>query len=186
VDTIRAGGYFGELSLMYNAKRNATVVSTTPASVWVLDRFRFRAIISSLGQQERGRRVGFLASVPLFAGLSAAERGLVADALQPVAFPANHVIFRIGDPGNAMYFVETGEVAVTLSDGSEVNRLSGGEFFGEVALTSDGARTAVVTTSTACNLFALDAQAFHLLIGSTMGGVLMERKKTYRYSTSLA
>src|SRR5690606_33264620 len=46
VATVSAGGSFGELALMYNAPRAATIISTAPHSiVWSLDRVTFRRIL---------------------------------------------------------------------------------------------------------------------------------------------
>lgn len=39
------GGSFGELALMYNAPRAASVVSTSPGVLWALDRITFRRIL---------------------------------------------------------------------------------------------------------------------------------------------
>jgi cAMP-dependent protein kinase regulator len=46
---------FGELALLYNAPRAATVVTSTPCKFWTLDRKSFRCIIAkaSMAQQAR-------------------------------------------------------------------------------------------------------------------------------------
>jgi cAMP-dependent protein kinase regulator len=45
VGTAGAGGSFGELALMYNAPRAASVVSTSRGVLWALDRITFRRIL---------------------------------------------------------------------------------------------------------------------------------------------
>ena len=45
VGTVGPGGSFGELALMYNAPRAASVVSTSPGVLWALDRITFRRIL---------------------------------------------------------------------------------------------------------------------------------------------
>lgn len=42
VNTKAAGDVFGEISLMYDCPRSATVAATTNAVVWVLERDVFR------------------------------------------------------------------------------------------------------------------------------------------------
>lgn len=45
VGNVGPGGSFGELALMYNAPRAASVVSTSPGVLWALDRITFRKIL---------------------------------------------------------------------------------------------------------------------------------------------
>jgi cAMP-dependent protein kinase regulator len=45
VGEVGPGGSFGELALMYNAPRAASVVSTSPGVLWALDRISFRRIL---------------------------------------------------------------------------------------------------------------------------------------------
>jgi len=89
VATIEAGGSFGELALMYNAPRAATVVSATPnCTLWALDRLTFRRILMESTFARRRMYESFLEEVPLLSVLSPYERSKIADALETQKFPA--------------------------------------------------------------------------------------------------
>lgn len=83
-----------------------------------------------------------LRAVPIFSGCSSAELAVIASSLQAVSALAVTVIFREGDPGDAMYIVESGQVRVVSDVETEkvvFAHLGPGEFFGEMALMT-GAR----------------------------------------------
>jgi uncharacterized membrane protein len=87
-----------------------------------------------------------LAEVPLFALLDDAERAALAERLERRALPAGTIIFRYGDPGDALYAVRSGRVEVfTKNDTGEeiiLERPGPGDFFGEISLLDGGPRTA--------------------------------------------
>ncbi len=78
--------------------------------------------------------------------------------------PKGHVIIKEGDEGYSAYLIQSGEVEVYSQneEGQEVilARLGTGEICGEMALISDGIRTASVRTSQDCNLVIITRAAF--------------------------
>jgi uncharacterized membrane protein len=87
-----------------------------------------------------------LAEVSLFALLDDQERALLAERVETVKFAEGAVIFNVGDPGDSMYIVTSGEVqlSVKTKTGEEMFLESpgAGEFFGEISLLDEGPRTA--------------------------------------------
>ncbi|MDB5213233.1 MAG: hypothetical protein JWO86_1160 [Myxococcaceae bacterium] len=87
-----------------------------------------------------------LAEVSLFALLDEQERSLLAERVETVKFDDGAVIFNVGDPGESMYIVTSGEVqlSVKTKTGEEMFLESPGpgEFFGEISLLDQGPRTA--------------------------------------------
>jgi voltage-gated potassium channel len=124
-------------------------------------------IIAS-GFAAEGRRRGFLearallARVPFLGGLGRVVVTELAQAMRRWDVPEGAVVFRRGQPGEAMYFIAEGEVEVRLE--AKALRLSEGAFFGEMALISGAARVATVITTRPSTLLILDAADFHTLV----------------------
>lgn len=160
------GSSFGELALMYNAPRAATVVSTEPAVLWQLDRVTFRRILMDSAFQRRRMYESFLEEVPLFSSLTPYERSKIADALETHKYPSNTTIIREGDVGDKFYILEHGE-AEARKRGAEggLKRYGKGDYFGELALLDDKPRAASVVSLGEVKVAALGKDGFQRLLG---------------------
>ncbi|KAF3932164.1 hypothetical protein ABW20_dc0108568 [Dactylellina cionopaga] len=168
VTTISSGGSFGELALMYNAPRAATVISTTPDSIlWSLDRVTFRKILMENTFKKRRMYEAFLETVPLLSGLMPYERSKIADALETKSYPAEAVIIQEGDPGDNFYIIETGQAEVKKrSEGTRVLKTyTKGDYFGELALLNDAPRAASVVAKDKVKVATLGKEGFQRLLG---------------------
>jgi cAMP-dependent protein kinase regulator len=65
VKTYSAGDSFGELALLYDAPRAATVKASTDCIVWAMDRATFRSILMTSTNEKRQLYEEFLENVPL-------------------------------------------------------------------------------------------------------------------------
>lgn len=179
VGTIQSGGSFGELALMYNAPRAATVVSAEPQStLWALDRVTFRRILMESTFARRRMYESFLEEVPLLASLTPYERSKIADALETQKFPAGHAIIKQGDIGTSFFLLEAGECDAFLEQDGETSKArhyKKGDFFGELALLNDKPRAASVVSATDVKVATLGKSAFARLLGPVEG--IMRRTK---------
>ena len=129
------GGSFGELALMYNAPRAATILCTSPGILWALDRLTFRRILMENTSRKRKMYEKFLDEIPLLNSLEPYERHKIADALEQGLFEDGELIIKEGDVGENFYIIESGEVKVTkIENGAEVELkiLTKGDFFGGI------------------------------------------------------
>jgi CRP-like cAMP-binding protein len=107
-----------------------------------------------------------LDQVPLLRDFSADQVERLRGFLEPVTWPAGHIVFRHGDPGSALYLVTRGRASVHLRNGDGDIRLvtfAVGAVFGELALLDRGPRSATVTVDDDLAGFGLSEQSFAAL-----------------------
>ncbi|MBI2893795.1 MAG: Flp pilus assembly complex ATPase component TadA [Deltaproteobacteria bacterium] len=114
--------------------------------------------------------LALLGMTELFSGLPPAHQNQLAQRLQRIEAAAGAVIVKQGDPGDALYLIESGRVAVLVRDENfgldlEVARLGAGECFGEMALLTGEPRTATCSAIDPTVVHALRASVFQAVIG---------------------
>uniref|UniRef100_A0A8C0ZMM6 cAMP-dependent protein kinase type II-alpha regulatory subunit n=1 Tax=Castor canadensis TaxID=51338 RepID=A0A8C0ZMM6_CASCN len=150
-------GSFGELALMYNTPRAATIVATSEGSLWGLDRVTFRRIIVKNNAKKRRMFESFIESVPLLKSLEVSERMKIVDVI-----------------GEKIY--KDGERIITQTktnkDGGnqevEIARCHKGQYFGELALVTNKPRAASAYAVGDVKCLVMDVQAFERLLGPCM------------------
>merc|ERR1719350_1118335 len=164
-------GNFGELALLYNMPRAASIKAETAGSLWAMDRQTFRKIVLKSAFQKRKMYESFLENVPLLKHLERYERENIADALVSQAFGTGDKVVSQGDRANGMYFVESGTLVVLKGidgDEKEVNEVHPGEYFGELGLVHHMPRAATVAARDDVRVAFLDVTAFERLLGPCM------------------
>ena len=104
-----------------------------------------------------------LKAVPLFAGLGGRELERIAQLMDTVDVPAGKVLMRQGDHGSEMFVVDRGRFTVER-DGRTIAESGPGEVIGEIALISEGPRTATVTAAEPSRVFVAGHREFHALM----------------------
>ena len=103
-----------------------------------------------------------LAAVPLFATLTHGELERVSEWMEIRHADVGDRLVSEGASGYSFFVLQEGTAAVTR-DGEEIRKLGPGDFFGELALTGDGRRTATVTATSPVTVAAMFGSQFRLL-----------------------
>ncbi|AAW41057.1 hypothetical protein CNBA5350 [Cryptococcus deneoformans B-3501A] len=182
------GSSFGELALMHNAPRAASIISLTPCTLWALDRVSFRTILLDHTSRKRRLYESFLSEVPILASLQPQERAKIADVLESRTYNEGEDVIRQGDAGDEFFLIESGNAMAikTDEDGNQsvVKHLGQGEYFGELALLNRRTRAATIRAEGPDKLrvAALGEQAFTRLLGPVKD--IMARSVSERYGFS--
>ncbi|KAI1725143.1 protein kinase domain-containing protein [Ditylenchus destructor] len=168
---IGPGVVMGELAILYNCTRTASVQAMTDVLLWVLDRSAFQMITMRLGMERHAQLMNFLHKVSIFENLSEDRISKMADVMDQDYYAAGHHIIREGEKGDTFFVINNGQVRVTQSiegepEPREIRILKQGDFFGEKALLGEEVRTAnVIAMSPGVEVLTLDRESFLKLIG---------------------
>jgi hypothetical protein len=91
--------------------------------------------------------VGVIERVPLFADMSPSDVERIAAMFKERRFSAGETVTKEGAGGAAFFVIESGEAVVSAA-GRERAVLGPGDYFGEIALIDEGARSATITART--------------------------------------
>ena len=110
-----------------------------------------------------------LARVPLFMSLDEEALDGLARSVRSRRFRRGEVIFHQGDPGDALFIVQSGAIKIVLpsdtGDEAILTTLRAGEFFGELALLDGAPRSATAVALERSELLVLPRDRFRELLG---------------------
>ncbi|XP_073452438.1 cGMP-dependent protein kinase 1 isoform X4 [Aquarana catesbeiana] len=168
--TMGPGKVFGELAILYNCTRTATVKTLTNVKLWAIDRQCFQTIMMRTGLIKHTEYMEFLKSVPTFQSLPEEILSKLADVLEETHYECGDYIIRQGARGDTFFIISKGMVNVTREDtpGEDpifLRTLGKGDWFGEKALQGEDVRTANVIAAEAVTCLVIDRDSFKHLIG---------------------
>jgi CRP/FNR family transcriptional regulator, cyclic AMP receptor protein len=110
-----------------------------------------------------GAPLDTLRGVPLFADLDERELAQVARLFKERHFAAGETVTKEGTGGAAFYLIQSGDAAVSVG-GASRGTLGPGDFFGEIALIDEGARSATITATGELTCYGLTLWEFRPLL----------------------
>lgn len=156
---LRTGDGFGELALLYNAPRSASVRTLENCELWGIDRNTFRRAVEEMITKEYEENRKFIEAVRFFSKLlrdgrslspyylldamTSEQKDAVASVLITLKFAKGQSIVNEGDPASSFYIIKEGSVVV-LKGNKEVRKMVKGDSFGEQALYYNTVRGATV------------------------------------------
>jgi CRP-like cAMP-binding protein len=104
-----------------------------------------------------------LARVPLFAGLEQRDLERIADSFKERKYKAGDTIAGEGQSGAGFFIIGDGTAKVSVQ-GEERGTLGPGDYFGEIALLDEGARTATVQADSDMTSYAMTFWEFRPIV----------------------
>ena len=142
--------------------------------------------------EDYARRVDALSQVDVFRVLDAEKIDRLARRLRLAPFGPGEVILREGDPGDSLYVLRTGEVAVRVNvrgQARDVTTLKAGQFFGEMSLMTGASRSATIVAKSDVECYVVSKDAFQEILeqkpelAATISEILAQREAALGVST---
>lgn len=164
------GEGFGELALLYNAPRAATITAKTNYVIWKLDRDTFNNIVKDAAAKKREKYENFLKNVEVLKTLDDYERSKLGDAVKEENYVKGDLIIKEGEEGDKFFLISEGTCIATKQFNNpkpdKVKDYSRGNYFGERALLTNENRAAnIEVTSDKCMVLSIDRQTFIRMLG---------------------
>eukprot|EP01065_Artemidia_motanka_P014227 TRINITY_DN18195_c0_g1_i1.p1 TRINITY_DN18195_c0_g1~~TRINITY_DN18195_c0_g1_i1.p1 ORF type:complete len:562 (+),score=183.64 TRINITY_DN18195_c0_g1_i1:57-1688(+) len=167
------GDFFGEVSVLFDVERTATVIARTDCSTLVMSKEAYARVMATFTQQSKlikcvARKrldlwiANVLRNAPCFAAAGkncAAEAAAAAELLRPMSVAKGSLTLRQGDVGLEMFIICSGLFKVVW-EGVELKRLGPGDVIGEQALIHRERRSANVSAVKASSLLVLPWKVF--------------------------
>ncbi|XP_016937276.3 cGMP-dependent protein kinase, isozyme 2 forms cD5/T2 isoform X2 [Drosophila suzukii] len=173
LSTLSGAKVLGELAILYNCQRTATITAITECNLWAIERQCFQTIMMRTGLIRQAEYSDFLKSVPIFKDLADDTLIKISDVLEETHYQRGDYIVRQGARGDTFFIISKGKVRVTIKqqDTQEekfIRMLGKGDFFGEKALQGDDLRTANIICESAdgVSCLVIDRETFNQLISN--------------------
>jgi len=173
----------GELALMYDAPRAATVKAVCNSVVWVVQRSAFRGALTEMYKFKDAQHIELLRTIDTFQSMLTNELTLVSDACEEIGYCAGEKIIQEGAVGNRFFMIMEGKAKWSKRNG-ETGFITE-KYFGELALINNSVRKCSVVAFTDLKLLVLKRSDFTELLGP-IENILKDRAKVYtKYSSSV-
>lgn len=169
VSNIKSWSAFGEIALMHNCVRTATVrANVQNARAWGLSRDKFQATLKIMTTRNYRENKALIETIPMFEMLQEQQRVMITNSVSQKTFTPNQNVIRLGERGSILYIIKEGSCIVTDEDGKVLREQQRGEFFGERALLYGEPRSANIDAGeNGCVLLSVDG----LILESVLGDI---------------
>ena len=174
---------FGELALMYDKPRAATIIAIEDGLLWALDRNIFKYAVLRT-QDIRHTIIRTLKKVKLFESLNVTQIQRLADLMVTVDYNDGEYIITQGDTGESFFIIVDGNCIVTLNneDGSGekeivIDKLQNNDYFGESALLSPQPRDKNIKAEGYVELLEVKKDVFEEVLGRLANIMEANRRK---------
>lgn len=167
VNVLRPQESFGELALLHDTPRSATVKTIENSSLWGVDRKTFRNTLEQINALNYAENRGLIESIPVFKILNNAQIESLIASIATNMYSPGQVIVNEGETGDLLYIIKQGSVVCSQGE-KDIKTMEKGDYFGEQALLYNSVRTATITANENTKCLTIGRAELTKLFGTSL------------------
>lgn len=171
VNKIHPGEGFGELALLHDNPRSATLKCIEFTQLWGVERQTFRKVIEEMNTSIYEQNREFLEKVTLLSTLKPSEKDALAANLVSYKYYKGQKIITEGETGNQLYIIKEGTVTVQRGT-QEIAKFHKGGYFGEFALLNNTPRTATCVADDNVKCVCLSRETLQKVLSNKLQDII--------------
>jgi cGMP-dependent protein kinase len=187
---ISPGYGFGEVALLHDTPRTASIIAIQDSSIWYIDRTSFKKAMKAINMSRYDQIRAFIESIPLFSVLTTTQKWLLVSSFVPLNYEEGQKIINEQEPGDLFYLIQEGTVSASVN-GVVKRNMTRGEYFGEQALLYNSVRTATITANSPVVCLSIGRNELVKVLGDKLDRIIyknsikiaLEKSSTYRKLT---
>ena len=184
IKTYKEGDSFGELALLYNYKRNYTIIAKTSAVLFSLDRQDYKGIIQGTELNQREKFKAALKNIDILQNLTPNEVGKVCDIMIEKEFKAGEEIIKQNENEDEFIILYEGNChSEKISESGKAPQMlkefESYDYFGEAPWFKSEQRNYIVIADSDCTVFVISRKEFKRMVGS-LENILKRKIESYQ------
>lgn len=178
------GDLFGELALLYNCPRAATIETISDSTLFSLDRITFNSLVKDAMIERRLKNLQIISKIELFDTLKESEKEKICDCIESRTYENDEYLIKEGDEGNELFFIKEGtcnafKTNPNTNEQNFVKEYKINEYFGELSLLENVPRAASIIAVGQVKTFCINRPTFKRLFGP-LEEILKRNKEKYK------
>lgn len=180
--SLNDGDTFGEIGLIYDCERSATVITAKKCYIFVMDGKLFQKLLELMNKRNTSEYMNFLNNHKHTALLDIDQKMALSNYYIKMTFKSGQMILREGDVSNSIFIIKEGEVEIKSKE-KTVRVIKKGDFFGEISWLLNTFRTKSVYSKGKCIVYTISKFNYQNHI---CAGKLKEQIIDYHIKSSIA
>ena len=176
--TLKIGETFGELALLYNSPRSASIKAIKNSEVWGIQRKIFKKILKEINTKEKDIKLEIINNLKIFEMLTDQQKSILSINMTTLFYKKEDTIVNKGEKANSFFVIKKGIISCYDED-KFIRDLNKGDSFGEQALYKNGLRSLTCKAKEDTELLGISRDKLFEIFGNGLKMIMLKNTQNW-------